>query len=139
MRSIQLHPSWGESMKILLMGIMIVFAFAACGQQSGEQASESSATTEAQSTPAAEEAQVDATAATVELSGTLGCGHCTHQIGDSCSAAVQTADGTVYILEGMEAGSEPFDQRQSGSSITVAGTVEEREGVKYMTVDSYTM
>jgi len=130
-------------MKSFMIAIGLLLALGACAQQSSEQsgdtANDTAASTETHSTPAAGESQSEASAASLEISGNLGCGHCNHGIGESCSAAVQTADGTVYILEGMGEGSEPYDQRFSGGSITVAGTVAERDGVKYITVDSFTM
>jgi hypothetical protein len=73
----------------------------------------------------------------IEIEGTLSCGHCNHSIGESCSAAVQTADGAIYILEGFGEGDEPFDKRYGGETIKVTGMSEERDGVGYVKVETF--
>ena len=76
-------------------------------------------------------------AETTTLTGSLGCGHCTHQVGTSCSAALQTADGTVYVLDGMDAGDVPFDKRFDGITLKVVGKVAENQGTNFVKVDSF--
>jgi hypothetical protein len=133
-------------MRKLLISLLALFALAACSSGGSD-----TATQEATQTPAVTEtatpADVPATttetaAATVqtgeiEIVGTVGCGHCAHSIGESCSAAVQTADGAVYILEGVGEGDVPFEQRFDGKSITVHGESVEHDGVGYVTVASF--
>lgn len=128
-------------MRILMFSLVALLALAACSSGGGnDQAAEPAADHNAQAAPAE---TPDATAqpavmtGDVEIAGTLGCGHCTHSIGESCSAAVQTADGAVYILEGMSEGDELFDERFSGKTITVRGTAVERDGVGYVTVAGF--
>ncbi len=76
-------------------------------------------------------------AETTTLTGSLGCGHCTHQVGTSCSAALQTADGTIYVLDGMSAGDVPFDKRFDGITLKVVGKVAENQGTNFVKVDSF--
>ena len=115
-----------------------MFALAACSSGGGDSATQETATQETATADHATEAPAEVAAAPVmtgevELTGTLGCGHCAHGIGEGCSAAVQTADGAIYILEEMGAGDEPFEQRFDGKQITVRGTAVERDGVGYLT------
>ncbi|RKZ11324.1 hypothetical protein DRQ53_03835 [bacterium] len=141
-------------MRILLFSLLAVFALAACSSGGSDTASqepaatETAADTETTASPAGEhvgEGGTEATVTTVasvqtgevEIAGKLGCGHCTHSIGEGCSAAVQTADGAVYILEGLEAGDEPFEQRFGGKTITVRGSSVERDGIGYVTVAGF--
>jgi hypothetical protein len=129
-------------MRMLLIAFLAVFAFAACSSGGGDSTTqESTAATETEShAPAETEAEATTVAVLtgdVAISGKLGCGHCTHGIGDGCSAAVQTADGAIYILEGMAEGEAPFDQRFDGKQISVSGTSVERDGVGYITVASF--
>lgn len=77
----------------------------------------------------------------VLVTGTLGCGHCTYNQGETCSAAMQTADGTVYILDGVTTDEEAFNQRFSGKEIVAVGTVvpAEGEGAAHLKVREYNM
>ena len=70
------------------------------------------------------------------LVGSLGCGHCTHHMGTSCSAALQTADGAVYILDGMKSGDMAYDRRFDGLQLEVVGQVAENEGTSFVKVAS---
>jgi hypothetical protein len=128
-------------MRKLLISLLAIFALAACSSGGGDSATQETA---AETTEAAAEAPTEAPVEVasvqtgeVELAGTLGCGHCNHQIGDGCSAALQTADGAIYILEGLGAGDAPFDQRTAGKQITVRGTAVDRDGVGYVTVSGF--
>jgi hypothetical protein len=38
--------------------------------------------------------------AAVSVSGKLGCGHCDFHVKDTCSLAMQTDEGMVYLIEG---------------------------------------
>lgn len=58
----------------------------------------------------------------ITVSGTLGCGHCTYHVGDSCSAALQTKDGAIYILD-VAQDSPWFQNRYSGLHLEVTGKV----------------
>jgi len=74
----------------------------------------------------------------VELTGVAGCGHCTYHIGDGCSMAME-ADGVVYILDGIDADTEAFNQRMSGKSITVVGTLSSDGEPAHIQVESHQM
>lgn len=132
-------------MRKLLIALLAIFALAACSSGGGDsattQATDHSAAATDEATPAtettAEVAKAPIMTGEVELAGKLGCGHCTHGIGDGCSAAVQTADGAIYILEDMAAGAEPFDQRFDGKEIVVRGTSVDKDGVGYVTVTGF--
>ena len=117
----------------VLFALTLLLALAACSSPgSDNQANETAATEQPKAENVVE-------AAAVSFSGTLGCGHCTHHIGDSCSAAVEASDGTVYILEGIAAGTDLFDKRFDGGKVKVEGKVATRDGVHYVTVVSYEM
>lgn len=132
-------------MKTLALFCALIF-FAGCGGSgSGEQqAADDKTTAQQEAHEAANEASSGALHAPASydgieattLTGTLGCGHCTHQMGTGCSAALQTADGTVYILDGMGAGDMPFDERFSGAQLKVVGQVAENEGTHFVKVDT---
>ncbi len=72
------------------------------------------------------------------LAGTIGCGHCTFHKGDSCAAAMISAE-VVYFLDGIEAGHELFDERMSEKPLTVVGNVFEKDGDLRVTVRDYQM
>lgn len=132
-------------MRTLIFSLVALLALAACSSGGNDQTAEPAAdqAAEATTTPAETDAAGTTTAEVrtgeIEIAGTLGCGHCTHSIGENCSAAVQTADGAVYILEGLAEGDEPYDDRFSGKTITVRGGAVERDGVGYVTVTSFEM
>jgi hypothetical protein len=78
-----------------------------------DSAQEAAAKTELASMPEGQE---------VTVTGKLGCGHCNYHVGTSCSAAVQTADGGIYVLDVAE-DSEWFQNRYDGLDLKVTGTV----------------
>jgi len=41
----------------------------------------------------------------VQLAGMLGCGHCNFHTTSDCAAAMKTAKGDVYVLDGVNEGS----------------------------------
>ena len=64
---------------------------------------------------------------TVELTGKLGCSHCTYtQAGEHCGVGFKTADGKVYIIE--KASKELYDARMKGGEVKVKGIVTEKDG-----------
>jgi hypothetical protein len=138
----------------ILLASVAVLALAGCsgsGDQSAESAKQTVETAAKDVSDAATDAAAkmqDAMAAVADLApkegetllvGTMGCGHCNFHIGDSCAAAMKTADGTVYIMEGVEAGNVLFDERKSEKPIQVVGTTTEKDGVHYVTVRQYNM
>lgn len=78
-----------------------------------DSAQEAAAKTELASMPEGQE---------VTITGKLGCGHCNYHVGTSCSAAVQTAEGGIYVLDVAE-DSEWFENRYDGLDLKVTGTV----------------
>lgn len=130
-------------MRILLIALLAVFALAACSSGGSDSASDQATpaqdATESHDTGHAEAELAAAPVMTgeVEIAGTLGCGHCTHGVGEGCSAAVQTADGAIYILEDMGAGDDPFEKRFDGQTITVRGESVERDGIGYVKVAGF--
>ena len=126
----------------LFSALFALVLIAGCGSGGGEATQEQASTHEEASKATEGSAALVAPASyegaeTMTLTGKLGCGHCTHHIGTSCSAALETADGSVYILDGMGAGTEPFDQRFDGLQMKVEGKVAENQGTKFVKVDSY--
>jgi hypothetical protein len=111
------------------------------GGCSSKETSSNEVTTE---TERAETAAVPATQTApaegeITLTGNMGCGNCTFKTGDECTAAIKTADGVVYLLDGVEEESELFTERKSGKEIRVVGVPREEEGVRYLAVKSYEM
>lgn len=90
----------------------------------------------AASTPTAGESAQPASGMVIQLTGKMGCGHCNFQIGETCSAAMQTADGKIYVIDGVAEDSELFKNRMSGKEITVAGVVKEVGGVAHIDAKS---
>ena len=116
---------------ILLLAVVSTLAFLGCGQKASDShnAETPAADTHAD-THAADHSAADADVAAaayavgdeVTLAGTIGCGHCNFSAGEGCSAAVQTADGGIYILD-VEESSEAFQARMSGKPVEVVGTI----------------
>jgi outer membrane murein-binding lipoprotein Lpp len=82
-------------------------------KQAIDSAKEAAAKTEIASLPEGQE---------VTVSGKLGCGHCNYHVGTTCSAALQTADGGIYVLDVAE-DSEWFQDRYDGLDLKVTGKV----------------
>ena len=74
----------------------------------------------------------------ITLVGNLGCGHCTYHQGTSCAAAIQTDDGTVYLLD-VDSDSDLFTKRFDGGEVKIVGVVSERDGERHVAVASYEM
>jgi hypothetical protein len=77
----------------------------------------------------------EAMAATVNLAGKLGCGHCTFHAKDECSLAMKTADGTVYMIEAGAEQQALMDKRYDEPAVEVAGRVSEVDGQKIIYAD----
>ena len=63
----------------------------------------------------------------VELKGTLGCGHCTFHKTSSCAAALKVADGKIYVID--NATPAVMAAREDAAPAKVTGTVTEKNGV----------
>lgn len=82
------------------------------------------------------DAPVEMASMTVE--GTLGCGHCNYQTTEGCSVALQTADGSIYLVEGGDQAAL-MDVRMDQPAASVSGTVTTRDGLKIIQVESYNL
>jgi hypothetical protein len=94
----------------------------------------------APSDAAAAPATGDATAQTaeVQLAGTLGCGHCVFHVTSDCAACVKTASGDVYVIDGVQEGSDLWEKRLEGTQqIAVSGAVLGSDKVKHIAMTSF--
>ena len=66
----------------------------------------------------------------VDLTGTLGCGHCTFHKTSSCAAALKVADGKIYVID--NATPEVMAAREDATPAKVSGTVTEKGGVLHI-------
>ncbi len=67
---------------------------------------------------------------TVELKGTLGCGHCAFHKTSSCAAALKTADGKIYVID--NATPAVMAAREDAVPAQVTGTVTEQNGILHV-------
>ena len=70
------------------------------------------------------------TPASVELQGTLGCGHCTFHKTSSCAAALKVADGKIYVID--NATPAVMAAREDAAPAKVSGTVTEKNGILHI-------
>lgn len=74
----------------------------------------------------------------VDMNGKTGCGHCTFSKTSSCAVMVQTADGTLYVLDGVGEDTELFSDRMGGKNVHVRGKVSgQRDGYPLVAMNSY--
>lgn len=66
----------------------------------------------------------------VDLSGTLGCGHCTFHKTSSCAAALKATDGKIYVID--NATPAVMAAREDAAPAKVSGTVTEKNGVLHI-------
>lgn len=133
--------------------VMIIVGFAlvlAVGCQSGstnqptaaettqDAANDTGSMADAGEVAEAASSDLSSVGAEVQLAGTLGCGHCSFSKGDRCSAAVQTADGDIVVLDVAD-DHELYAERFSGRAVTVDGAVAKRadDGTPHVEVTSY--
>lgn len=130
-----------RSLVRLSLFVVLAAAFGCSGGGEKEHAADTAHdATHAPATPAPEPAPAaDAAAgAEVSLAGTLGCGHCTFKTTSDCAAAVKTAEGEVYILDGVAEGSELWTARETGGEIALVGSVSEAEDhLKHVALTSF--
>ena len=121
-------------MKTLLKFVLITLIAAAVGCSGGSDQSEGaadaggeqhSAIDAAEEVVAKTESRQLEEGSEVTVAGKLGCGHCNYQVGEGCSAAIQTAEGTIFILDVAEE-SEWFQKRFGGAKLEVTGKVRHR-------------
>lgn len=77
-----------------------------------------------------------AAAQPVDLSGNLGCGHCTFHVKNECSLAMKAQDGTVYLLNAGARQEELMAKRYDAIPVHVHGQMTEVEGLKVITTET---
>ncbi len=101
--------------------------------------------TQAPATPAATEHAVattesgQATEGEIVLTGTTGCGHCNFHKTESCAVGLQTADGHIYVIDGVGEDTEVWNQRFAGKKMMVKGTMAaaQKDGLDHVQMASY--
>ena len=68
----------------------------------------------------------------VTVTGDVVCGHCTLKMVDQCTVALKADDGN-YLLVKNDESDKIFDKRDKGVKAKVTGTVEEKDGKKWIT------
>jgi hypothetical protein len=123
--------------------LSITAGCASDSENAGDRAAETTRTAESTPPPAATpspETVAEAASAPAEgeitLVGNLGCGHCNYEKGTACAAAIQTEDGTVYLLD-VDSSSELFTKRFGGAEVKVVGVVSEKDGERHVAVTSF--
>ncbi|HHN75285.1 MAG TPA: hypothetical protein ENK10_08670 [Acidobacteria bacterium] len=122
---------------ILVLAVLALL-LAACGggqQSSTPEPSPEAAAPETPAAPAAEPVNWEV-GQPVDVSGTLGCAHCSYHLTDSCAAAVQSADGSYMILDADQE-SELFTKRYDKATVNIKGTIAEAGDPPKVHVESY--
>lgn len=118
--------------------LVVLAAAVGCSGGSGEKEHAAGSAHDATHAPATPPAETMTSGSEVSLAGTLGCGHCAFTTTTECAAAVKTAEGVVYILDGVAEGSELWNARETGGEITLVGTVSEAEDhLKHVALTSF--
>jgi len=121
------------------LGIALVVGLMGC-QGAGKQATEENAAAQhpageqaATQTPPAGEAQA------VTLAGNVGCGHCNFGKTSECSSAIQTADGTVTVIDGVSTDSELWKLREENMKpAEITGTIAQGpDGLQHIQITSF--
>jgi len=123
--------------KVLLIVSAAVLAAGCASQESGEPAAKADAPAPATEPAPAVMQTMSGGMELATVSGAMGCGHCNFQLTPACAAAVQTADGTVWILEGVDEQSELFQHRKDLGMVHVTGTQRTDADMSYLAVSSY--
>jgi hypothetical protein len=104
-------------------------AFAGCSKRSpadrsAPAGSPPAAEPRTEAAPAPQPEGGAAAAGEVQLAGVLGCGHCTYHVTPECAAVIKTASGDLYVIDGVQEGSELWEKRLDGNrQVAVTGTV----------------
>ena len=128
-----------------LCALMLALALAGCGGTGSDQATaekktaEPAQTSEPAQTATREAAPAAQTAGTpTTLAGTLGCGHCNYEKTAECAAAIQTAGGEVYVIDGVTVPSPLWSAREARKQAQITGTVAKGEdGLMHLAMTSY--
>jgi len=117
------------------LALLVSVALVAFGCASEETSHQEIATeTPPAPAPADPAVQSPSPTAQIEVAGALGCGHCTFEAASECVAAIQTEDGIVHILEGVDPESSLFTERYDEKQVQVMGTPREEDGAHYLAV-----
>jgi hypothetical protein len=128
-----------------LCALTLSFAIAGCGGSGTDQAKteehgDQTAAT-AETAPATTETAGSATASgtPVTLTGTTGCGHCTFGVVKECAAAMKTASGEVYMIDGVVPDSDLWKAREESKNIQLTGSVwkSEADNLSHVKMESY--
>jgi hypothetical protein len=130
-----------------LIGIAVLGLAIGCGQSGEKAADQTAANTaddhaamddaaEVAATPGMMEVPADAEMASITVEGNMGCGHCTFHVKDSCSLAMKSTDGTVYMLEAGDQQEALMETRYDEAAVLVAGRVAEVDGQKIIYTDT---
>lgn len=131
-------------MKVLhgICALALVLAVIGCGNKAEErQAATPAEGTQAQ--PAATESapgtETAPAATPVTLTGLVGCGHCNFSKTEHCSAAIQTAGGEVYVIDGVTTDSELWKLREENAkNCEIVGMVSPgSDGLNHIMMASY--
>jgi hypothetical protein len=74
--------------------------------------------------------------ASINTTGTLGCGHCTYEVVNSCALAIKTENGEVYLVDAGDQQEELMAVRYDGPTAAISGRVAEVDGQKVIYTDS---
>lgn len=130
-----------------IAGAVLVLALGAawtgCQGEKGPTPSDKRAKAASEAAPQGEGASAAnpgdaAQAGEVQLAGTLGCGHCNFHVTPDCAAAVKTASGEIYVLDGVQEGSDLWEKRiEPAHQITVTGAILGSDKVKHVAMTSF--
>jgi hypothetical protein len=124
---------------VLFLGLALLSVVAGCQKGSQEAKTEAGQTAEHAATETAPAQTQTAAGETVTLTGNVGCGHCNFGKTSECSSAIQTADGTVTVLDGVGTDSELWKLREENMKpAEVTGTIAQGpDGLKHMQMASF--
>jgi len=133
-------------MKLLgcLCALIFTLAIAGCGgsgtdqAKTQEQADQTAATAET-APGTTETASATASGTPVTLTGTTGCGHCTFGVVKECAAAMKTASGEIYLIDGVVPDSDLWKVREDSKNIQLTGSVwtSQPDGLAHVKMESY--
>jgi len=127
---------------ILFLGLALLSVVAGCQKASQEAKTEAPAGQTAEhaaSETAPAQTQTAAAGENVTLTGNVGCGHCNFGKTSECSSAIQTADGTVTVIDGVGTDSELWKLREENMKpAEVTGTIAQGpDGLQHMQMASF--
>jgi hypothetical protein len=121
---------------ILFLGLALL---SVAGCQKAKTEAPAGQTAEHAATETAPAQTQTAAGETVTLTGNVGCGHCNFGKTSECSSAIQTADGTVTVIDGVSTDSELWKLREENMKpAEVTGTIAQGpDGLQHMQMASF--